>query len=166
MPSTLEHQRQLPEARARAPTDSSRSSAGVPCAITWPQWITEMRSARPNRNAHVVLDDDDRQLRLQLASIKLGEPRACPRAHARRSARRETAAAARRRARRRSPSARRSPYERSLRRHVLLAREADVGEHCAARRCDAESRRTSRQPSKRASARSAAARPSRCRAPL
>ena len=28
----------------------SRSSAGVPSAITCPQWITEIRSARPNRN--------------------------------------------------------------------------------------------------------------------
>ena len=32
-----------------APMGSSRSSAGVPAAMTWPQWITEIRSARPNR---------------------------------------------------------------------------------------------------------------------
>ena len=31
--------------------------------MTWPQWITEMRVGEAEQEVHVVLDDDDRQLR-------------------------------------------------------------------------------------------------------
>ena len=54
----------MPPARrgsSAAPTGSSRSSAGVPRAMTWPQWITETRSARRNRKRMSCSMIDDRQ---------------------------------------------------------------------------------------------------------
>ncbi len=38
----------------------SRNSRGVPRAMTCPQWMTLMRSASAEQEAHVVLDDDQR----------------------------------------------------------------------------------------------------------
>src|SRR6185295_7666038 len=46
----LEHQRSFPRLELRT-HGFSRSSSGVPRAITWPQWIAAIVSASANRNS-------------------------------------------------------------------------------------------------------------------
>ena len=106
----------------------SRSSAGVPSAITWPQWITETVSARPNRKRMSCSMTTIVSCRFS-SRDELGKPRRRLRAEAgSRLVEKEQARLARR-ARRAISSARRSPYDRLLRRRALLAGEADAREH-------------------------------------
>ena len=126
MPSTSSIMRSAPRFE-RCTHAFSRSSAGVPSAITWPQWITEMRSASPNRNfmscsmttiVSVRFNSRMRSARRAVPSL----PR--PAVGSSRNRRRGSVASAMA-----ISSARRSPYERLLARRPLLAREADPREH-------------------------------------
>ena len=100
----------------------SRSSAGVPSAITCPQWITEMRSASANRKrmSCSMMTIVSVRFSSAISSASRAVPdEPSPAVGSSRNSRRGCAASA-------TPisSARRSPYDRLFAAHVLLAGEA------------------------------------------
>ena len=144
-----QHQAMRPQVRARAPTDWRAARPGVPSAMTWPQWITEIRSASPNRN-RMSCSMITMVTRARRRSIRCRRAGARPRRPGRRSARRGTAAAAPPRARRRSP-ARAGRRRRGSRAGAcsLPARPTSAST-AAARACSSASRRTCAERPKRA----------------